>query len=337
MAGATHQRQPATELWGPETRKAVENFPVSGERVPRPVVHWLGRIKARGGTSQRRARPPRPGAGGAHRDAADAVADGEHDDQFPIDVFQTGSGTSSHTNANEVIATLAGDGVHPSDHVNMGQSSNDVFPSAVHVAALGEVAPSFFPRSSTSGRRSPRRRRVRRRGEVRSHPPDGRRPVTLGQEFAGYAAQIRLARERIEPRRARWRRSRSAARRRARVSTPIPISPSTCGRLPRTTGSISAPAHPFEAQAARDGLVEVSGAMKVRRCRSPRLPTISLSSAPAPAPGLVSCPPGAAEGALDHAGQGEPGDPGGRPAGRGPGDRQRHRDHHGGHARATSS
>src|SRR5918992_1567880 len=134
-----------TELWGSETRKGVENFPVSGQPVPVPVVRWLGRIKAAaarvnaelglldGEVAERIAR------------AADAVAAGEHDDQFPVDVFQTGSGTSSNMNANEVIAALAGDPAHPNDHVNRGQSSNDVFPSAVHLAALGEVTNDLLP------------------------------------------------------------------------------------------------------------------------------------------------------------------------------------------------
>src|SRR3954454_22015932 len=119
------------QLWGGETTKAVDNFPISDERVPVSVVRWLGRIKAAaarvnaelglldGELAERIAR------------AGDEVAGGEHDDQFPIDVFQTGSGTSSNMNANEVIANLAGEGVHANDHVNMGQSSNDVFPSAV--------------------------------------------------------------------------------------------------------------------------------------------------------------------------------------------------------------
>src|SRR6187402_3554710 len=133
------------ELWGSETMKAVENFPVSGERVPTPVVRWLGRIKAEaarvngelglldGDIAERVAA------------AGDEVASGQHDDQFPIDVFQTGSGTSSNMNANEVIASLAGEGVHPNDHVNMGQSSNDVFPSAVHLAALDELTNDLLP------------------------------------------------------------------------------------------------------------------------------------------------------------------------------------------------
>src|SRR5215210_8695009 len=133
------------ELWGGETRKAVDNFPVSGERVPVAVVRWLGRIK--GAAARANADLGLLDADLAQRiaAAADEIADGRHDDQFPIDVFQTGSGTSSNMNANEVIATLAGEGVHPNDHVNLGQSSNDVFPSAVHLAALDAASNDLLP------------------------------------------------------------------------------------------------------------------------------------------------------------------------------------------------
>src|SRR5881628_3141998 len=133
------------QLWGGETSKAVENFPVSGERIPSSVVHWLGRIK--GAAARTNAELGLLDGEVAERiaAAADEVADGAHDDQFPIDVFQTGSGTSSNMNANEVIAALAGEGVHPNDHVNMGQSSNDVFPSAVHLAALDEASTRLIP------------------------------------------------------------------------------------------------------------------------------------------------------------------------------------------------
>ena len=124
------------ELWGGETRKAVANFPVSGEPIPVPVARWLGRIKA--AAARANAELGVLDAEKAERIAAagDAIAHGDHDDQFPIDVFQTGSGTSSNMNANEVIASLAGDDVHANDDVNMGQSSNDVFPSAVHMAVV---------------------------------------------------------------------------------------------------------------------------------------------------------------------------------------------------------
>ena len=140
--GEAAQKQ---QLWGSETEKAVSNFPVSGESIPLPVARWLGRIKAAG--ARVNAELGLLDADKAERiaAAADRVAAGEFDDQFPIDVFQTGSGTSSNMNANEVIAALAGDGVHPNDDVNMGQSSNDVFPSAVHLAALGEIAHDLLP------------------------------------------------------------------------------------------------------------------------------------------------------------------------------------------------
>src|SRR5438067_7820347 len=133
------------QLWGGETAKAVDNFPISGEGIPVVVVRWLARIKAQAARVNAELGKLEPELADRIAQAADRVADGEFDDQFPIDVFQTGSGTSSNMNANEVIATLAGEGVHPNDHVNMGQSSNDVFPSAVHLAALGEVDSGLLP------------------------------------------------------------------------------------------------------------------------------------------------------------------------------------------------
>ena len=254
------------ELWGAETRKAVENFPVSGERVPAPVIHWLGRIKA--ASARANAELGLLDADLAERigAAADEVAAGEHDDQFPIDVFQTGSGTSSHTNANEVIAALAGEGVHPSDHVNMGQSSNDVFPSAVHLAALGEVRAKLFPALEELERALAAKAKefadVVKAG--RTHLMDAV-PVTLGQEFSGYAAQIRLGRARIE----------DALRRVAQIplggtatGTGLNTHPDFAARvrerLARDTGlEVRPPEDPFEAQGNRDALVELSGALKV--------------------------------------------------------------------------
>src|SRR5437773_8606185 len=186
------------ELWGGETRKAVENFPVSGERVPVSVVRWLGRIKA--AAARTNAELGLLDADVAERigAAGDAVAAGEHDDQFPVDVFQTGSGTSSNMNANEVLATLAGDEAHPNDHVNMGQSSNDVFPSAVHLAALSEVTHDLLP--AMDGLASALERKAQEFADVvkagRTHLMDAV-PVTLGQEFGGYAAQIKLGAQRV--------------------------------------------------------------------------------------------------------------------------------------------
>src|SRR5436305_465202 len=186
------------QLWGGETTKAVANFPISGERVPAAVIHWLGRIKAAAARANCELGLMDSDVAGRIAGAADRVASGELDDQFPIDVFQTGSGTSSHTNANEVIANLAGEGVHPNDHVNMGQSSNDVFPSAVHLAALDQATNQLLPAleqlEASFARKAAEFNDVVKAG--RTHLMDAV-PVTLGQEFAGYAAQLRLGRERI--------------------------------------------------------------------------------------------------------------------------------------------
>src|SRR3954464_6407423 len=133
------------QLWGGETRKAVANFPVSAEPIPLPVARWLGRIKGAAARVNAELGLLDAAKAGRIAAAADRVAAGELDDQFPIDVFQTGSGTSSNMNANEVIAALAGDDVHANDDVNMGQSSNDVFPSAVHLAALDELSHELLP------------------------------------------------------------------------------------------------------------------------------------------------------------------------------------------------
>ena len=186
------------ELWGTETRKAVENFPVSGEPIPASVARWLGRIKAAAARVNAdlglldREKADRIAAAG------DRIASGEFDDQFPIDVFQTGSGTSSNMNANEVIAALAGEDVHANDDVNMGQSSNDVFPSAVHLAALDELVNGLLPALGQLAEALAAKAKefddVVKSG--RTHLMDAV-PVTLGQEFGGYAAQVRLGARRV--------------------------------------------------------------------------------------------------------------------------------------------
>src|SRR6476620_11602277 len=187
------------ELWGGETTKAVANFPVSGQPIPPSVARWLGRIK--GAAAQANADLGLLDADKAERISAAAarIAAGELDDQFPIDVFQTGSGTSSNMNANEVIATLAGEGVHANDDVNMGQSSNDVFPSAVHLAALEQLTHDLVPALDRLARSL--EAKASEFGDVvksgRTHLMDAV-PVTLGQEFAGYAAQVRQGIARIE-------------------------------------------------------------------------------------------------------------------------------------------
>jgi fumarate hydratase class II len=253
------------ELWGEETRKAVENFPVSGEPIPPAVARWLGRIKA--AAARVNAELGLLDAGKAERiaAAADRVARGELDDQFPIDVFQTGSGTSSNMNANEVIATVAGEDVHPNDDVNMGQSSNDVFPSAVHLAALGEIVDDLLPALSQLAESLEAKARefddVVKSG--RTHWMDAV-PVTLGQEFGGYAAQVREGRARVEaalPRLGKIPLGGTA------VGTGLNTHPEFAARvralLAGESGlAIHPPADPFESQAARDGLVEASGALK---------------------------------------------------------------------------
>jgi len=255
-----------SELWGVETRKAVANFPVSGEPIPTPVARWLGRIKA--AAARVNAELGLLDAEVAERiaAAADRVAEGELDDQFPIDVFQTGSGTSSNMNANEVIAALAGEGVHANDDVNMGQSSNDVFPSAVHLAALDELVNDLRPALDTLA--ASLERKVVEFDDVvksgRTHMMDAV-PVTLGQEFAGYAAQVRQGIARVDdalPRLGQIPLGGTATG--TGLNTHPEFAPRVRGLLAEQTGlTISAPADPFEAQAARDALVEASGALKV--------------------------------------------------------------------------
>src|SRR6266568_4194064 len=171
------------ELWGGETRKAIKNFPVSGEPIPHHVARWLGRIKAAAARVNAELGLLDDEKAQRIADAGDRIAAGDLDDQFPIDVFQTGSGTSSNMNANEVIAALAGDDVHANDDVNMGQSSNDVFPSAVHLAALDELANDLLP--ALGGLAEALEAKAREFDDVvksgRKHMLDAV-PVTLGQE-----------------------------------------------------------------------------------------------------------------------------------------------------------
>ncbi len=254
------------KLWGGETDKAVANFPVSGEPIPAAVAHWLGRIKAAAARANADLELLDAEMAGRIAAAADRVAAGEVDDQFPIDVFQTGSGTSSNMNANEVIASLAGEGVHANDHVNMGQSSNDVFPSAVHLAALGEIAHDLLPAlerlAASLERKAFEFDDVIKSG--RTHWMDAV-PVTLGQEFAGYAAQVRQGIARVEGAQPRLGQIPLGG---TAVGSGLNTHPEFAARvreyLSRDTGlAVSAPVDHFEAQAARDGLVEASGALKV--------------------------------------------------------------------------
>ncbi|MFZ0378450.1 MAG: class II fumarate hydratase [Solirubrobacteraceae bacterium] len=258
--------QEQEQLWGGETAKAVDNFPVSGERVPVPVVRWLARIK--GAAAHVNAELGLLDEDKASRiaAAADRVAEGEFDNQFPIDVFQTGSGTSSNMNANEVIAALAGEDVHRNDDVNMGQSSNDVFPSAVHLAALDTVTHDLLPvleeLEASLTRKAEEFKDLVKSG--RTHLMDAV-PVTLGHEFAGYAAQIRLGRRRIEntlPQVAQIPLGGTATG--TGMNTHKEFAARVRARLTEASGlQIRAPEDPFEAQGNRDALVELSGALKV--------------------------------------------------------------------------
>jgi fumarate hydratase class II len=254
------------QLWGAETQKAIENFPVSGEPIPAPVARWLGRIKA--AAARVNAELGLLDVDKAERIAAagDRIAAGELDDQFPLDVFQTGSGTSSNMNANEVMAELAGEDVHANDDVNMGQSSNDVFPTAVHLAALDELTNQLLPAledlADSLAAKAIEFEDVVKSG--RTHLMDAV-PVTLGQEFAGYAAQVRQGIARIE---ATLDRVAQVPLGGTAVGTGLNTHPEFAARVRRhlseETGlRILPPADPFESQAARDALVEASGALKV--------------------------------------------------------------------------
>ena len=253
-------------LWGGETTKAVENFPISGQPIPPSVVHWLGRIKAAAARTNAELglldaeKAEKIGAAG------DQIAAGEYDDHFPVDVFQTGSGTSSNMNTNEVIAELAGGDVHRNDDVNMGQSSNDVFPSAVHLAALDEATNTLLPAlealEASFAAKAEAYKDIVKSG--RTHLMDAV-PVTLGQEFAGYAAQIRLGAKRIAntlPQVAQIPLGGTATG--TGLNTHKDFAAKTRARLSEASGlKISPPEDPFEAQGNRDALVELSGALKV--------------------------------------------------------------------------
>jgi fumarate hydratase class II len=258
---------PEKQLWGGETDKAVENFRISGETVPIPVIRWLARLKGAAAAVNGELGLLSKRSAARIEKAAAEIAEGKHDEQFPIDVFQTGSGTSTNTNANEVIAKLAGEGTHANDHVNMGQSSNDVFPSAVHLAALdvaqNELLPALKQLERSFVRKGKSFQNVVKAG--RTHLMDAV-PVTLGQEFAGYAAQIALGAERV----------RAALLHVGQIplggtatgtglNTHAKFAEKVRARLKKESGlkQIAAPLDQFEAQANRDALVELSGALKV--------------------------------------------------------------------------
>jgi fumarate hydratase class II len=258
---------PTKTLYGGETAKAVENFPISGEPVPAAVIHWLGAIKGAAALANADLGKLPKGLAKQISKAADEVAAGTHDEQFPVDVFQTGSGTSSNMNTNEVLSSLTGGKAHPNDHVNMGQSSNDVFPSAVHLAALDESVNTLLPAlkqlEKSFTKKANSFKNVVKSG--RTHLMDAV-PVTLGQEFAGYAAQIRLGQERIESALVHVGQIPLGG---TATGTGLNTHPKFAEHVRKTLKTrsklkqIAPPADPFEAQANRDALVELSGALKV--------------------------------------------------------------------------
>lgn len=262
-------RVPAFAKWRAQTQRAVENFPVSGMRLERTHIEALGRIKAAAAKVNAELGVLDKDVADAIREAATEVADGRWDDHFPIDVFQTGSGTSSNMNANEVIATLAterlGRPVHPNDHVNASQSSNDVFPASIDIAATTGVVRDLIPAlrhlEGELNRKAAEFAAVVKSG--RTHLMDAT-PVTLGQEFGGYATQVRLGVERLEaalPRLAELPLGGTAVG--TGINTPPGFAARVIAELAETTGlPLTEARDHFEAQGARDGLVEISGVLR---------------------------------------------------------------------------
>ncbi len=262
-------RVPASALYGAQTQRAVDNFPVSGLRMPRAMLRALGLIKGAAARVNRMLGLMDIGMAEAIHAAATEVAAGSHDAQFPVDIFQTGSGTSSNMNANEVIARLAGtrlgQPVHPNDHVNMGQSSNDVIPTAIHVAgsllATEALLPALLHLEETLARRSSELAAVVKTG--RTHLMDAM-PVTLGQEIGGWAAQVKLGRQRIE---AALVRLRALPLGGSAVGTGInahpDFGPQVAALLARESGvAFVSKENYFEGLSAQDAAVEMSGQLK---------------------------------------------------------------------------
>ncbi|GAA1153116.1 fumarate hydratase class II [Kitasatospora gansuensis] len=262
-------RVPASAKWQAQTQRAVENFPVSGQRLERAHIAALARIKAAAARVNAELGVLDAETAEAIVAAAEEVAEGRWDDQFPVDVFQTGSGTSSNMNANEVIATLAterlGRPVHPNDQVNASQSSNDVFPSSIHIAATaavtGELIPALEHLAAALERKAESFAEVVKSG--RTHLMDAT-PVTLGQEFGGYAAQVRYGVERLRatlPRVAELPLGGTAVG--TGINTPPGFSAAVIAAVARSTGlPLTEARDHFEAQGARDGLVELSGQLR---------------------------------------------------------------------------
>ncbi|MEV1012797.1 class II fumarate hydratase [Micromonospora sp. NPDC049751] len=260
---------PAEALWRAQTQRAVQNFPISGRGIEPAQIKALAQIKGAAAEVNGELGVIDANVAAAIAAAAAHVADGGYDDQFPVDVFQTGSGTSSNMNANEVIATLAsrelGSPVHPNDHVNASQSSNDVFPSSIHLAATQFIAEDLLPSlthlaEALEGKAAEFETVVK---AGRTHLMDAT-PVTLGQEFGGYAAQVRYGIERLQgslPRLAELPLGGTAVG--TGINTPLGFAAAVIGKLRESTGlPLSEARNHFEAQGARDALVETSGQLR---------------------------------------------------------------------------
>ncbi|MEP6897264.1 MAG: class II fumarate hydratase [Rhodanobacter sp.] len=259
---------PVDALYGAQTQRAIENFPISGLHLPRPFIRALGLIKAAAADVNLALGHLKKNQAAAIRKASLAVADGQYDAQFPIDIFQTGSGTSTNMNANEVIAHLAvaaGAKVHPNDHVNYGQSSNDVIPTAIHVSATLIVSEKLLPALKHLRKSIDKRAR-----ELRNTPKTGRThlmdamPVTFGQELSGWSAQIASAIERVEDALKRMRRLPQGG---TAVGTGINadpgFGPAIAAQLKKLTGvKFESAENYFEGMASQDAAVELSGQLK---------------------------------------------------------------------------
>ena len=259
---------PADALWGAQTQRAVQNFPISGLPMPRAFIQALGLIKASAAMVNQGLGVLDAGRAKAIEAAALEVAEGRHDRHFPIDVFQTGSGTSTNMNANEVIAHLAsakGEKVHPNDHVNMGQSSNDVIPTAIHVSASLEVKERLLPAlkhlAETIEAKAKSTAKITKTG--RTHLMDAM-PVTLGQELSGWATQVRNGMARVE---AATPRLHALAQGGTAVGTGINAHPEFGKRLAaelakRSGVAFKASSNYFESLSCQDAAVELSGQLK---------------------------------------------------------------------------
>ena len=262
-------RVPASALWGAQTQRAVQNFPVSGVPIEHDLIAALGRIKAAAAEVNAKLGRLDADMAQAISEAATEVADGQHDDQFPVDVFQTGSGTSSNMNANEVIAALAakrlGRAVHPNDHVNASQSSNDVFPSAIHLAAVQAASTRLLPALNVLAdeldAKSAEFADVVKAG--RTHLMDAT-PVTLGQEFGGYAAAVRNGAERVArvlPQVGELPLGGTAVG--TGINAPPGFAAQVIGQLAAELElPLTEARNHFEAAGARDALVEASGVLR---------------------------------------------------------------------------